>query len=201
MDPALAAPAAAAACDSRVEQVIICTPDKDLVQCVQGSRIVQLNRRKRTLIDEAGVIGKFGVAPKSIPDYLALVGDSADGYPGLPGWGSRSSATILTEYFHLELIPRDWREWRVDAANACGLAHSLFSRYDEASLFRRLGTLRTDIALFDEVEQLRWNGPTEAFAAMGARLDAAITEKKPVLRPRVQPGGNVSDASSPPAEL
>lgn len=199
-DDALAAAAAAAACDSRVEQVVICTPDKDLAQCVQGSRIVQLNRRKRILIDEAGVIGKFGVAPKSIPDYLALVGDSADGYPGLPGWGSRSSAAILTKYFHLELIPRDWREWRVNAANASGLAHTLFSRYAEALLFRRLATLRTDIALFDEVEQLHWNGPTEAFAAVGARLDAAITEKKRILRPIARLGGGVSEASSSPAE-
>ena len=104
-DDALAAAAAAAARDTRVEQVVICTPDKDLAQCVQGTRIVQLNRRKRVLIDEAGVIGKFGVVPKSIPDYLALVGDSADGYPGLPGWGSRSSAAILAKYLHLELIP------------------------------------------------------------------------------------------------
>jgi 5'-3' exonuclease len=200
-DDALAAAAAAAARDTRVEQVVICTPDKDLAQCVQGTRIVQLNRRKRVLIDEAGVIGKFGVVPKSIPDYLALVGDSADGYPGLPGWGSRSSAAVLTKYLHLELIPRDWREWRVDAANASGLAHTLFSRFDEGVLFRRLATLRTDIVLFDDVEQLRWTGPTDAFAAVAARLDSAITEKKRILRPRVEAGGDVSEASSRPAEL
>lgn len=195
-DDGLAAAAAAAARDVRVEQVVICTPDKDLAQCVQGTRIVQLNRRKRVLIDEAGVISKFGIAPKSIPDYLALVGDGADGYPGLPGWGSRSSAAILSKYSHLELIPRDWREWRVNAANASGLAHTLFSRYDQALLFRRLATLRTDIVLFDDVEQLRWKGPTHAFGVLGERLDAAVTEKKRVLLPGVQAKGNVSEASS-----
>jgi 5'-3' exonuclease len=176
-DDALAAAAAAAARDTRVEQVVICTPDKDLAQCVQGTRIVQLNRRQRVLIDEAGVIRKFGVGPKSIPDYLALVGDSADGYPGLPGWGSISSAAILAKYFHLELIPRDWREWRVNAASAGALAHTLFSQYDRALLFRRLATLRTDIGLFEDVEQLRWNGPTPDFAIVQARLDSAVTEK------------------------
>ena len=200
-DDALAAAAGAAARDTRVEQVVICTPDKDLAQCVQGTRIVQLNRRKRVLIDEAGVIGKFGVVPKSIPDYLALVGDSADGYPGLPGWGSISSAAVLTKYLHLELIPRDWREWRVNAANATGLAHTLFSRFDEGLLFRRLATLRTDIVLFDDVEQLRWTGPTDAFAAVAARLDSAITEKKRISRRRVEAGGDVSEVSSRPAEL
>ena len=167
-DDALAAAAAAAARDTRVEQVVICTPDKDLAQCVQSTRIVQLNRRKRVLIDEAGVIRKFGVAPRSIPDYLALVGDSADGYPGLTGWGSISSAAILAKYSHLELIPRDWREWRVNAANASALAYTLFSQYDRALLFRRLATLQTDIVLFDDVEQLRWQGPTPAFATIGA---------------------------------
>jgi 5'-3' exonuclease len=191
-DDALAAAAVAAARDVRIEQVVICTPDKDLAQCVQGTRIVQLNRRKRVLIDEAGVIRKFGVAPKSIPDYLALVGDSADGYPGLPGWGSKSSSAILAKYSHLEFIPQDWREWSVNAANASGLAYTLFSRYDEAVLFRRLATLRTDIVLFSEVEQLRWKGPTHAFAAIGARLDAAVTQKKRVVPSGIQASGNVS---------
>ncbi len=174
-DDALAAAAAAATLDARVEQVIICTPDKDLAQCVQGTRIVQLNRRKRALMDEAGVIAKFGVAPGSVPDYLALVGDAADGYPGLPGWGPRSSAAVLVKYSHLEAIPKDWREWRVNAANASALAHTLFSNYDRALLFRRLATLHTDITLFDDVEELRWKGPAPAFSALGARLDAAIT--------------------------
>ena len=195
-DDALAAAATAAARDTRVEQVVICTPDKDLAQCVQSTRIVQLNRRKRILIDEAGVIRKFGVAPGSIPDYLALVGDSADGYPGLPGWGSISSAAILAKYSHLELIPRDWREWHVNAANASGLAYTLFSQYDRALLFRRLATLQTDIVLFDDVEQLRWKGPTPVFATLGARLDAAVTEKRQIFRPGVRVNENVSRASS-----
>ena len=192
-DDALAAAAAAAARDTRVEQVVICTPDKDLAQCVQGTRIVQLNRRKRVLIDEAGVIRKFGVAPRSIPDYLALVGDSADGYPGLPGWGSVSSAAILAKYSHLELIPRDWREWHVNVANASALANTLFSQYDRALLFRRLASLETDIVLFDDVEQLRWKGATPAFATLGARLDAAVAEKKRALRPGVRENGNVAE--------
>ncbi len=195
-DDALAAAAAAAARDTRVEQVVICTPDKDLAQCVQSTRIVQLNRRKRVLIDEAGVIRKFGVAPRSIPDYLALVGDSADGYPGLRGWGSISSAAILAKYSHLELIPRDWREWQVNIANASALAYTLFSQYDRAVLFRRLATLQTDIILFDDVEQLRWKGPTPAFAALGARFDAAVTEKKPAFSAAVRANGNLTDASS-----
>jgi len=177
-DDALASAAAAAACNAQVEQVIICTPDKDLSQCVQGTRIVQLNRRSRTVVDEVGVMKKFGVAPSSIPDYLALVGDSADGYPGLPGWGAKSSAAVLAKYSHLEFIPKDWREWCVNATNASALAATLSSNHDRALLFRRLATLQADIALFDDVEQLRWIGPGPFFAALAARLDAAITENK-----------------------
>ncbi|HEX4808401.1 MAG TPA: 5'-3' exonuclease H3TH domain-containing protein [Bryobacteraceae bacterium] len=188
-DDALAAAAATAAQDACVEQVIICTPDKDLAQCVQGTRIVQLNRRKRVVLDEAGVIKKFGVAPLSIPDYLALVGDSADGYPGLPGWGAKSTAAVLAKYSHLESIPRDWREWRVNATNASALADTLFREHDRALLFRRLATLRTDIVLFEDVEQLRWIGPTPAFAALAARLDAAVTENKRTLRVQPQETG------------
>ena len=177
-DDALAAAAVTAARDTRVEQVVICTPDKDLSQCVQGKRIVQLNRRRRVVLDEAGVTSKFGVAPSSIPDYLALVGDSADGYPGLPGWGVKSSSAVLAKYARLEFIPRDWREWRVDVANASLLASTLFREWDKAMLFRKLATLRTDIAIFDDVEQLRWRGPRPTFAALGARMDAAVTEEK-----------------------
>ena len=182
-DDALAAAAAVAARDARVERVIICTPDKDLAQCVRGTHIVQLNRRTRVILDEAGVIQKFGVSPASIPDYLALVGDAADGYPGLPGWGAKSSAAVLAKFVHLESIPPDYREWRVNAANASALANTLSRDRDRALLFRTLATLRTDIALFDDVEQLRWNGPTPAFAALAARLDAARTEdRRPVAR-------------------
>jgi 5'-3' exonuclease len=175
-DDALAAAAVAAARDARVDRVIICTPDKDLAQCVRGTRIVQLNRRTRVTVDEAGVIKKFGVPPQSIPDYLALVGDAADGYPGLPGWGAKSSAAVLAKYIHLESIPKDHREWRVNAANAGTLAITLAREWEHAQLFRTLATLRTDIPLFDDVEQLRWNGPTPAFPAIAARLDAAVTE-------------------------
>jgi 5'-3' exonuclease len=177
-DDALAAAAEAAARDARVERVVICTPDKDLAQSVRGTRIVQLNRRTRVTYDEAGITQKFGVSPKSIPDYLALVGDSADGYPGLPGWGAKSSAAVLAKFVHLESIPADSREWRVNAANASALASTLVREREQALLFRTLATLRTDIALFDDVDQLKWKGPTPSFDAMAARLDAAITEKR-----------------------
>ncbi|PYT16646.1 MAG: flap endonuclease [Acidobacteria bacterium] len=177
-DDALAAAAVAAARDARVERVIICTPDKDLAQCVRGTRIVQLNRRTRVTCDEAGVIQKFGVSPASIPDYLALVGDAADGYPGLTGWGAKSSAAVLAKFAHLEAIPADWREWHVNAANASALAHTLSCDRDRALLFRTLATLRTDIALFDDVDHLRWNGSTPAFDALAARFDAAVTEPR-----------------------
>jgi 5'-3' exonuclease len=178
-DDALASAAVAAARDARVQQVIICTPDKDLAQCVRGTRIVQLNRRTRVTLDEAGVIQKFGVSPESIPDYLALVGDAADGYPGLPGWGAKSSAAVLAKFGHLESIPLNCRQWRVNAANASALAGTLAREQERVLLFRTLATLRTDIALFDDVDQLRWNGPMPAFAALAARLDAARTETKP----------------------
>ena len=177
-DDALAAAATAAARDSRVERVIICTPDKDLAQCVSGTRIVQLNRRTRVTIDEAGVIQKYGVSPASIPDYLALVGDSADGYPGLAGWGAKSSAAVLGKFLHLESIPKDCRDWHVNATSAGALAATLREHWDEAILFRTLATLRTDIPLFDSVDQLRWNGPTSTFDAIAAGLDAAVTEPR-----------------------
>ena len=177
-DDALAAAAVAAARDARVDRVVICTPDKDLAQCVRGTRVVQLNRRTRVTYDEAGVIQKFGVSPESIPDYLALVGDSADGYPGLPGWGAKSSAAVLAKFVHLESIPADSREWRVNAANASGLASTLVRERDRALLFRTLATLRTDIALFEDVDELEWKGPTPAFDALAARLDAAATGKR-----------------------
>jgi 5'-3' exonuclease len=180
-DDALAAAAVAAARDERVESVIICTPDKDLAQCVRGSRIVQLNRRTRVTLDEAGVIKKFGVSPESIPDYLALVGDAADGYPGLRGWGAKSSAAVLAKFMHLESVPPDYREWRVNAANASALAETLARERERVLLFRTLATLRSDILLFDNVDQLRWNGPTPGFDALAGRLDAAVTEAR---RPR-----------------
>jgi 5'-3' exonuclease len=173
-DDALAAGAVIAAQDKRVEQVIICTPDKDLAQCVRGARIVQLNRRTGVTYDEAGVIQKFGVSPLSIPDYLALVGDSADGYPGLPGWGAKSSAAVLAKFAHLESIPIESHEWRVNVTNAGALAATLFRERDRALLFRTLATLRTDIALFDNVDELRWAGPTSNFVTIAERLDAVV---------------------------
>src|ERR1700727_278249 len=148
-DDALAAGAVAAARDQRVDRVIICTPDKDLAQCVSGTRIVQLNRRTGVTFDEAGVIQKFGVPPASIPDYLALVGDASDGYPGLSGWGAKSTAAVLAQFGHLETIPADWREWHVNAANARGLAYTLSQGREQVMLFRTLATLRTDLPLFD----------------------------------------------------
>ncbi len=173
-DDALAAGAVIAAQDKRVEQVIICTPDKDLAQCVRGARIVQLNRRTGVTYDEAGVIQKFGVSPLSIPDYLALVGDSADGYPGLPGWGAKSSAAVLAKFAHLESIPIESHEWRVNVTNAGSLAATLSRERDRALLFRTLATLRTDIALFDNVDELRWTGPTSNFVTIAERLDAVV---------------------------
>jgi 5'-3' exonuclease len=158
-DDALAAGAAAAAADPDVDRVIICTPDKDLAQCVRGTRVVQMDRRTRTMRDEAGVIARFGVPPASIPDYLALVGDAADGYPGLAGWGAKSAAAVLAKYGHLEQIPNDWQTWGVNAARPAALARTLAIERDHAFLFRDLATLRTDVPLFTSVDELRWQGP------------------------------------------
>lgn len=185
-DDALAAAAVVAARDKRVERVIICTPDKDLAQCVSGARIVQLNRRTGAILDEAAIMAKFGVAPESIPDYLALVGDSADGYPGLAGWGRKSSAAVLAKFLHLESIPKDCREWRVNAANASSLADTLCREWERAMLFRTLATLRTDIQLFDDVEALRWRGPTPDFNGLVARFERARTsqDRRAMIRSR-----------------
>lgn len=155
-DDALASGAALAASDPQVERVIICTPDKDLAQCVRGTRIVQLNRRTRRMCDEDGVVAKFGVRPASIPDYLALVGDAADGYPGLSGWGPKSAAAVLARYEHIESIPSDWRTWDVNAASRAALSLTLERYRERALLFRTLATLRSDIPLFESVEELRW---------------------------------------------
>jgi 5'-3' exonuclease len=154
-DDGLASGAAAAAADERVERVIICTPDKDLAQCVRGTRVVQLNRRTRVTFDEAGIVEKFGVLPRSIPDYLALVGDAADGFPGLPGWGAKSTATVLARYGHLEAIPAEAGDWDVRVTGAGRLATTLRDAFDRALLFRDLATLRTDIPLFADVDDLR----------------------------------------------
>jgi 5'-3' exonuclease len=171
-DDALAGAAAAAADDPRVAQVVICTPDKDLGQCVRGTRVVQLDRRRMVVYDEAGVAAKFGVGPASIPDYLALVGDSADGYPGLPGWGARSAATVLARWGHLEEIPDRPADWEVPLRNRPALAATLAARRDEAMLFKDLATLREDRSVLPDTDALRWTGPTEVFAEVCERIDA-----------------------------
>jgi len=189
-DDALAAAAARAAADPRVDRVYICTPDKDLAQSVRGARVVQLDRRMRTVRDEAGVVKRFGVPPASIPDYLALVGDDSDGYPGLAGWGAVSTAAVLAKYGHIESIPADWTSWHVNASRPSALAATLARDRDRALLFRDLATLRTDIPLFDSVDQLRWNGPTSAFRPLAARLEAAQYPPAPnPLRPPRRPAG------------
>jgi 5'-3' exonuclease len=157
-DDAMASAAWKAARDERVDRVVICTPDKDLSQCVAGNRIVQMDRRANTIRDEAGVVEKFGVKPASIPDYLALLGDSADGFPGIPGWGKKAAATVLCNYPHLEQIPKDWKQWTKAPRNAHLLAKALFSFWNDALLFRRLATLRSDVPVFDTVDDLRWTG-------------------------------------------
>ena len=172
-DDALASAAARAAADPRVHRVLVCTPDKDLAQSVRGTRVVQMDRRARTIRDETGIIAKFGVPPASIPDYLALVGDASDGYPGLKGWGAKSTAAVLAKYGHLESIPTDWRSWGVNATRPAALAATLERERDRALLFRDLATLRTDVPVFDSVDDLRWNGPTPAFSSLAARLNAA----------------------------
>ena len=177
-DDALASGAALAARDKTVEQVVICTPDKDLGQSVRGTRVVQLVRRTRAILDEAAVVTKFGVPPASIPDYLALVGDSADGYPGLPGWGAKSSATVLAKFGHIESIPASVRDWHVNVTNAATLADTLVQQRKQALLFRTLATLKTDIPLFKKIDELRWHGPTPAFDAIGSLLDEAKVERK-----------------------
>jgi 5'-3' exonuclease len=162
-DDALASAAAKGARDERVGQVIVCTPDKDLAQCVVGTRVVQLDRRRGILRDEAGVEAKFGVKPQSIPDYLAVLGDTADGFPGVPGWGAKAAALTLSRYIHLENIPKDWRVWHPSIGNARRLSESLQSYWTDALLFRTLATLRLDARVFDTVDDLRWKGPHPNF--------------------------------------
>jgi len=162
-DDALAAAAAKASRDERVNKIFICTPDKDLGQCVAGTRVVQLDRRRDALRDETGVFAKFGVMPESIPDYLAVVGDSADGFPGVKGWGPKSAALTLSQYAHLENIPKDWRSWHPSIRGALRLSTALFESWSDALLFRTLATLRLDVPVFDSVDELRWNGPTPGF--------------------------------------
>ncbi len=177
-DDGLASAAAVAADDPAVEQVLICTPDKDLGQCVRGHRVVQLDRRKDALVDEEGVVAKFGVGPASIPDYLALVGDSADGFPGLPGWGAKSASTVLARWTHIEDVPPDAGDWGVSVRGAAKLAATLRDQQEEVLLFKELATLRIDRSLLQRVDDLRWRGPTAAFGAVCAELDAPTLARR-----------------------
>lgn len=169
-DDALAAAAAIADADPRVDRVFVCTPDKDLAQCVRGTRVVQFDRRQRVIRDEAGVREKFGVSPESIPDWLALVGDAADGFPGVPRWGAKSAATILAQYKYLEAIPPDPAEWAVKVRGATGLAANLAESRQEAALFKVLATLRTDGIQMEDVQALRYRGPRPGFDAICRRF-------------------------------
>jgi 5'-3' exonuclease len=171
-DDALASAAANAAKDAKVRQVFICTPDKDLAQSVVGTRVVQQDRRREIVRDEAGVVEKFGVKPQSIPDYLAVVGDSADGYPGIVGWGTKAAAMVLSQYPRLEDIPKDWKVWHPSIKRARGLSESLFSAWDDALLFRTLATLRLDAPVFETVEDLLWKGPRPNFEETCRRIQA-----------------------------
>ena len=171
-DDGLASAAATASADARVEQVFICTPDKDLAQCVVGRRVVQFDRRVGVIRDADGVVAKFGVPPGSIPDYLALVGDAADGFPGLRGWGAKSTALVLARYGHLEAIPDDAVAWDVQVRGAGRLATELVTHRDLAAQFRDLATLRTTTELFESVDMLRWRGPRPTFFDLCARLNA-----------------------------
>jgi 5'-3' exonuclease len=170
-DDALASAAALAARDADVEKVCIWTPDKDLGQCVVGGRVVQVDRKSGKVRDAEGVRQKFGVLPESIPDYLALVGDAADGYPGLPGFGAKSAAAVLSRFGHIEAIPADGTQWRGVLASG-RLAAVLEEQRDRALLFRTLATLRADEPLFDSVERLRWKGPTEYFRRYAEHIES-----------------------------
>ena len=168
-DDALASAARVARDDERVGRAVICTPDKDLAQCVEDPRVVQLDRRKDQLFDEAGVRQKFGVEPASIPDWLALVGDNADGFPGLPGWGAKSASAVLARYRHLEEIPDRAEDWDLEVRSAARLATTLAEQRSNAELFRTLATLRTDGEV-GPVDSWRWHGPTAEFAGWAQRL-------------------------------
>jgi 5'-3' exonuclease len=171
-DDALGSAASVAHLDDRVERALICTPDKDLGQCVtDDGRVVQLDRRKGVLLDRDAVVAKFGVLPESIPDYLGLVGDTADGIPGIPGWGAKTTATVLSRYRHYEDIPSASGQWDVPVRGAAKLAKALYDRYDDALLYRRLATLERDVPV-GKVDDWRWDGPTDELAALCRRIDA-----------------------------
>ena len=177
-DDAMAAGAALAARDERVSEVMLCTPDKDLAQCVEGTRVIQFDRRQRLRIDQAGVRAKFGVEPESIPDYLALVGDSADGFPGLPGWGAKSASTVLAHYVHLEDIPDSADDWQVEVRGKQRLAQTLASRRELAQLFRKIATVVRDAPVSESVDELEWHGPRPEFATVAKWMRATDLERQ-----------------------
>jgi 5'-3' exonuclease len=193
-DDALATAAARFEGQSGVERVVICSPDKDLAQCVRGARVVCLDRMRRKTLDEQGVHAKFGVAPASIPDWLALVGDSADGYPGIPRWGAKSAATVLAEYSHLEAIPAAAADWRVAVRGAEALAANLAAHGEDALLFRQLATLRTDVPLTESLAALRWRGPDErALAALAEDWrDTSLVDRASEVAQRSRERGSLS---------
>jgi 5'-3' exonuclease len=171
-DDAMAALAVLAAADERVDRVLLCTPDKDLAQCVRAGRILQFDRRNNKILDVAEVVEKYGVPPESIPDWLGLVGDSADGFPGLPGWGAKSAAAVLSRYGHIDRIPLAAGQWDITVRGGAKLARTLADQLDEALLFRRLATLETDAPTAASVDELRWTGPGDGIEAAAERFDA-----------------------------
>jgi 5'-3' exonuclease len=193
-DDALASAAAKAATDPTVEQVLICTPDKDLAQCVVGDRIVQVDRRRNLVRNELAIAEKFGVKPESIPDYLAVTGDSADGYPGISGWGPKAASLALTRYRHLENIPKDWRDWDPSMRRARPLAESLFVSWDDALLYRTLATLRLDVPMFASIDELRWKGPRHNFQQSCERLRAGELYRRASRKAPSQSGATTVSA-------
>lgn len=187
-DDALATAARRFQKDSAVKQVVLCSPDKDLAQLVSGKKVVCWDRRRELIIDEAGVVAKFGVRPASMPDWLALVGDAADGYPGIPGWGEKSASAVLTKYKHLEAIPDDAAKWKVSsisAGRAARLAENLAARRKEALLYRKLATVRIDVPLKEKLKDLEWQGAWPRLRDMYQRLgDERIAPRIPRWRPR-----------------
>ena len=180
-DDALATAAVRFKKNKSVEQIVICSPDKDLAQLVLGKQIVCWDRRREIVLDEKGVVEKFGVSPQSIPDWLALVGDSADGYPGIPGWGAKSTSAVLSRYKHIESIPDDAGKWRLKSitpSRASSLTVSLSQRREEALLYRKLATLRTDVPLKEKLSDLKWQGAWERLREVCQKLgDERIPER------------------------
>ena len=177
-DDGMASMATVAAADERVEKVLLCTPDKDLAQCVRQGRVVQFDRRNNKMLDVADVVEKYGVRPESIPDYLGLVGDSADGFPGLPGWGAKSTATVLARYGHIEHIPLAGGQWDITVRGGAKLAKTLADHMEEALLYRRLAVLETDAPTITSVDELEWKGPSDDLEPVVSLLDAADVPKR-----------------------